>query len=102
MSSFKNFNLDFSLESAQSSLEKEFLAVEEHCKMIEWKCEASKAKATEAKAWFDKLLGNEKRVFLAEMLTLVMNSHAANVEELKEVRKVRDLLRITIVSFFDV
>jgi hypothetical protein len=102
MSSFENFDLDFSLESAQSSLEEEFLAVEEHCKMIEWKCESSKVKATEAKAWFDKLQGNAKREFLVESLTPVMNSHIANVEELKEVRKVRDLLKIAIVSFFDI
>jgi hypothetical protein len=63
MSSFDNFDLDFLLESTQSSLEKEFLVVEEHCKMIEWKCEASKAKVMEVKGRFDKLLGDEKRVF---------------------------------------
>jgi hypothetical protein len=102
MSSFKNFDLNFSLESAQSSLEKEFLAAEEHCKMIEWKCEASKVKVTEAKAHFNKLQGNTKREFLVESLTLVMNSHMANIEELKEVRKARDSLKIAIVSFFDV
>jgi hypothetical protein len=61
MSSFENFDLDFSLESAQSSLEKEFLVAEEHCKMIEQKCKASKVKATEVKAWFNKLQGNVKR-----------------------------------------
>jgi hypothetical protein len=82
MSSFENFNLNFSLESAQSSLEKGFLVVEEHCKMIERKCEASKVKATEAKAWFNKLQGNAKREFLMESLTPVLNSHMANVEEL--------------------
>jgi hypothetical protein len=70
--------------------------------MIEWKCEASKAKATEAKAQFDKLQGNAKREFLAELLTPVLNSHMANVEELKEARKARDSLKITIVSFFDI
>jgi hypothetical protein len=86
MSSFENFNLDFSLESTQSSLEKEFLVAEEHFKVIERKCEVSKAKVTEAKARFNKLLDNEKRAFLAEMLTLVMNSHMANIEELKETR----------------
>jgi hypothetical protein len=102
MSSFENFNLDFSLESTQSSLEKEFLAVEEHCKMIERKCEASKVKATEVKARFDKLQGNAKREFLVESLTLVMNSHLANVKELKEARKVRDSLKIAIISFFDI
>jgi hypothetical protein len=102
MSSFENFDLDFSLESAQSSLEKEFLAAEEHCKMIEWKCKASKAKVTEVKVQFNKLLGNEKRVFLTETLTLEMNIHMVNVEELKEARKARDSLKIVIVSFFDV
>jgi hypothetical protein len=102
MSSFENFNLDFSLESTHSSLEKEFLMVEEHCKMIEWKCNASKAKAMEAKAWFDKLLGNKKRAFLMESLTLAMNSNMANIEELKEARKARDSLKIAMVSFFDI
>jgi hypothetical protein len=102
MSSFENFDLNFSLESAQSSLEREFLVAEEHCKMIKRKCEASKVKATEVKARFDKLQGNAKREFLAESLTPVMNSHMANVEELKEVRKARNSLKIAIVSFFDV
>jgi hypothetical protein len=102
MSSFENFDLDFSLESAQSSLEKEFLVAEEHCKMIEWKCEASKVKAMEVKAQFDKLQGNAKREFLVESLTPVMNSHMVNIEELKEVRKARDSLKVAIVSFFDI
>jgi hypothetical protein len=102
MSSFENFDLDFSLESAQTSLEKEFLVVEEHCKLIERKCKASKAKATEVKARFDKLQGSAKREFLTESLTPVMNSHLANVEELKEARKVRDSLKIAIVSSFDI
>jgi hypothetical protein len=81
---------------------KKFFVAEEHCKIIKWKCEASKVKVTEVKAWFDKLLGNEKRVFLMETLTLMINSHMVNVEELKEVRKARDLLKIVTVSFFDV
>jgi hypothetical protein len=89
-------------QSAQSSLEKEFLMAEEHCKMIEQKCKVSKVKAMEAKARFNKLQGSEKRAFLMELLTLVLNSQMVNVEELKEVRKARDLLRIAIVSFFDV
>jgi hypothetical protein len=50
MSLFDNFDLDFLLESTQSSLKKVFLMVEEHCKTIEWKCEVSKAKAMEVKA----------------------------------------------------
>jgi hypothetical protein len=70
--------------------------------MTERKCEASKVKAMEAKAHFDKLQGNAKREFLAESLTPVMNSHMVNVEELKEARKVRDSLKIAIVSFFDI
>jgi hypothetical protein len=108
MSSFENFDLDFSLESTQSSLEKEFLVAEEHCKVIERKCKASKAKATEAKATeakateakarFDKLPGSAKREFLTESLTPVLNSHMANIEELKEARKARDSLKIAMVS----
>jgi hypothetical protein len=98
MSSFENFDLDFSLESTQSSLEKELLAAEEHCKAIERKCEASKAKATEMKAKFDRLPNSAKREFLVESLTPVMNSHLANIEELKEARKARDSLKIAMVS----
>jgi hypothetical protein len=98
MSSFENFDLDFSLESAQSSLEKELLVAEEHCKAIERKCEASKAKATEMKTKFDRLPNSAKREFLAESLTPVMNSHLANIEELKEARKVRVSLKIAMVS----
>jgi hypothetical protein len=98
MSSFENFDLDFSLESAQTSLEKEFLMAEEHCKLIKRKCEASKVKAMEVKARFDKLQGSAKREFLAELLTPVLNSHMVNVEELKEARKARDSLKITMVS----
>jgi hypothetical protein len=98
MSLFENFDLDFSLESAQSSLEKELLAAEEHCKAIEWKCEASKAKATEVKTKFNKLPSSAKREFLAESLTPVMNNHMANIEELREARKARDLLKIAMVS----
>jgi hypothetical protein len=64
-SSFNNFDLDFSLESTQSSLEREFLVVEEHCKVIKQKCKASKAKVMEVKAQFDKLLGNKERAFLS-------------------------------------
>jgi hypothetical protein len=98
MSSFDNFDLDFSLESTQSSFEKEFLVAEEHCKTIEQKCEASKAKVTKVKTWFDKLLGDEKRVFFAEVLTPVMNSHMVNVEELKGVRKARDSAKTAMVG----
>jgi hypothetical protein len=98
MSSCDNFNLDFSLESTQSSLEKEFLVAEEHCKTIEWKCEASKAKAMEVKGRFNKLLGDEKRVFLAEVLTPVMNSHMVNVKELKGARNTRDSAKTAMVS----
>jgi hypothetical protein len=98
MSSFENFDLDFSLESAQSSLEKELLVAEEHCKAIERKCEASRAKATEVKIKFNNLPNSAKREFLVESLTPVMNSHLANVKELKEARKARDSLKITMVS----
>jgi hypothetical protein len=98
MSSFENFDLDFSLKSAQSSLEKELLAAEEYCKVIEQKCEASKAKVTEVKTKFDNLPNSAKREFLTESLTPVMNNHLANVEELKEARKARDLLKIAMVS----
>jgi hypothetical protein len=97
MSSFDNFDLNFSLESTQSSLEKEFLIAEEHCKTIEWKCKASKAKVTEMKAQFNKLLG-DKRVFLTEILTPVMNSHMVNVKELKGVRKARDSAKTAMVG----
>jgi hypothetical protein len=79
-------------------LEKELLAAEEHCKAIERKCEASKVKAMEVKIKFDNLPNSAKREFLAESLTPVMNNHLANVEELKEARKARDLLKITMVS----
>jgi hypothetical protein len=100
MSSFDNFDLDFLLESTQSSLEKEFLVAEEHCKTIEQKCEASKVKVTEVKGRFDKLLGDEKRVFLAEVLTPVMNNHMVNVEELKGARKARDSAKTAMVCVF--
>jgi hypothetical protein len=44
------------------------------------------------------LLGDEKSVFLTEILTPVLNSHMANVEELKGVRKARDSARTAMVG----
>jgi hypothetical protein len=43
-------------------------------------------------------VGNKKRLFLTEILTPVMNSHMANVDELKGVRKARDSAKTAMVG----